>query len=314
MQTKIAAILSDYDGTLCPTDSVKSEAGTIPEELEQILWAISRQIPVCIISSKDYHFLHSKTKFARILSCVMGIETISLKIHKKESEGTDGEKIGSSNNNNIKEGCTNILYCIEECHLLPNSLKTLKANSGLLSSLAADIELVFKDNVIVERKYTADRQFLAGITVDYRHLKDWKSCKNKLEPSLKQMILKYKSSSSAGTDCLHLTTYSSHPFIDIYALYCDKGMAFDFVTSEILNIKSNGDEGARVGGVLYLGDSENDNPAFRKAAVSMGVISDKRLTPKLDCQYSIEFKNLSNFLRHIVKADFVFPKVSMHSW
>ena len=37
MQTKITAILSDYDGTLCPTDSVKSEAGTIPEELEQIL-------------------------------------------------------------------------------------------------------------------------------------------------------------------------------------------------------------------------------------------------------------------------------------
>ena len=202
------------------------------------------------------------------------------------------------------------MYCIEECHLLPNSLKTLKVNSGLLSSLAADIELVFKDNVIVERKYTADRQFLAGITVDYRHLKNWKSCKNKLEPSLKQMILKYKSSSSAGTDSLHLTTYSSHPFIDIYALYCDKGMAFDFVTSEILNIKSNGDEGARVGGVLYLGDSENDNPAFRKAAVSMGVISDKRLTPKLDCQYSIEFKNLSNFLGNIVKADFVFPKVS----
>jgi hypothetical protein len=65
--------------------------------------------------------------------------------------------------------------------------------------------------------------------------------------------------------------------MDIYALYCDKGMAFDFVTSEILNIKSNGDEGARVGGarvggarvggILYLEDSENDNPEFRKVSI-----------------------------------------------
>jgi hydroxymethylpyrimidine pyrophosphatase-like HAD family hydrolase len=308
MQPKIAAILSDYDGTLCPTDSVKSKAGTIPEELEQILWDISRQIPICIISSKDYHFLHSKTKFASILSCIMGIETISLKIHKKESEEADVEKIRSSYNNNIKERCTNVSHYIEESCLLPNSHKTLQINSVLLSRLAADIELEFKDNVLVERKYTADRQFLAGITIDYRHLKDWRSCKNKLEPSLKQMIRKFKSSSSAGTDYLHVLTYSSHPFIDIYALYCDKGMAFDFVTSEILNIKSNGDEGTRVGGILYLGDSENDNPAFRKAAVSMGVISDKRLAPKLDCQYSIEFNNLSNFLEHVVKADFVFSE------
>ena len=93
MQTKIAAILSDYDGTLCPTDSVKSEAGTIPEELEQILWDISRQIPVCIISSKDYHFLHSKTKFARILSCVMGVETISLRSIKKNQKGPTKKKL-----------------------------------------------------------------------------------------------------------------------------------------------------------------------------------------------------------------------------
>jgi hypothetical protein len=55
---------------------------------------------------------------------------------------------------------------------------------------------------------------------------------------------------------------------------------------------------------LYLGDSENDNPEFRKAAVSIGVISGKRPTPKLDCQYSIEFNNLSNFLEHVLKARF----------
>jgi phosphoserine phosphatase len=30
---------------------------------------------------------------------------------------------------------------------------------------------------------------------------------------------------------------------------------------------------------MYLGDSENDNPAFRKADVSIGVRSDERLNP-----------------------------------
>jgi hypothetical protein len=53
-------------------------------------------------------------------------------------------------------------------------------------------------------------------------------------------------------------------------------MAFDFIIDNLLDIKNNG-------GILYLGDSENDNAAFRKASISVGVISDKRLQPKLDC-------------------------------
>ena len=77
MQNRITAILSDYDGTLCPTNSIRNQDGTIPKELRQVLSDISKIIPVCIISSKDYHFLYPRTKFARILSCIMGIETHS---------------------------------------------------------------------------------------------------------------------------------------------------------------------------------------------------------------------------------------------
>src|SRR5437879_5840300 len=101
MQNRITAILSDYDGTLCPTNSVSNQASTIPEELRQVLLDISKRIPVCIISSKDYHFLHPRTKFARILSCIMGIETLTLKIHKKEGRITC-ENIQS---NKSQEGC-----------------------------------------------------------------------------------------------------------------------------------------------------------------------------------------------------------------
>jgi trehalose-6-phosphatase len=76
---EIAAILSDYDGTLCPTSSVKTwEKNTIPDILSNILWDFSK-IPICIISSKDFDFLHNRTKFANIVSCMLGVETLLLK-------------------------------------------------------------------------------------------------------------------------------------------------------------------------------------------------------------------------------------------
>jgi hypothetical protein len=36
---------------------------------------------------------------------------------------------------------------------------------------------------------------------------------------------------------MHLQIYTEHPFIDIYAAKCDKGMAFDSVTSKLVDIK-----------------------------------------------------------------------------
>jgi hypothetical protein len=76
-----------------PTDSIKNKPGTIPEELAQVMWNISRQIPVCIISSKDYHFLHPRAKFARILSCIMGIETLGFKIDERITDEVQGAKV-----------------------------------------------------------------------------------------------------------------------------------------------------------------------------------------------------------------------------
>ena len=58
--------------------------------------------------------------------------------------------------------------------------------------------------------------------------------------------------------------------------------------------------------ILYLGDSENDNPAFRRVDVSIGVISDDRLNPKLDCEYTVSFDQLSVFLKALLDKDFVF--------
>ena len=37
--------------------------------------------------------------------------------------------------------------------------------------------------------------------------------------------------------------------------------------------------------VLYLGDSENDNPAFKKADTSIGIRSDDRIKTALECKH-----------------------------
>jgi HAD superfamily hydrolase (TIGR01484 family) len=292
MQTRIDSILSDYDGTLSPTNTLRNNTESIPRQLEQILWGIAETIPVCIISSKDYHFLYNKAKFAWVLSCIMGIETIVLRMVKDAS--IEIEK-GSNNNVNLNS--------IKDRYLLPNIEKILKSNSVTLSKLAENIESEFKDKVMVERKHTSDRQYLAGITIDYRHLKDWKIYKNMLELPLNEMIQKHKALSPIPRSNLYIQKYSSHPFLDVYAVYCDKGMAFDLITTRILNHKHNEEIS-----VLYLGDSENDNPAFRKASISVGIISDKRLAPKLDCQYLIKYKHLLEFLRNLADNRFMFSE------
>lgn len=61
-----------------------------------------------------------------------------------------------------------------------------------------------------------------------------------------------------------------------------------------------------VGAILYVGDLENDNPAFIKAWISIGVRSDERLKPKFDCQYSVDYDRLAAFLRLLRDNDFQF--------
>jgi hydroxymethylpyrimidine pyrophosphatase-like HAD family hydrolase len=292
---RIAAILSDYDGTLCPTGSLRGQNNAIPQDLEDILWTISEKIPICIVSSKDFNFLHSRTRFAVIISCILGIETLVLSRHERGMITTDKKCI-------IKEPDTNNLSCIKSSHLLLDT-QVLHNNSKVLASLAEAIELKFRQ-VIVERKFTTASSdgggILAGVTIDWRHLEDWRLFKKKTEPVLEKMINKQTGQRSSPS--LYIQTYSSHPFIDVYATRCDKGLAFDNILSNIPNVWNNNIEGK----MMYLGDSENDNPAFRKADLSIGIKSDERLSPKLECEYLINYNQLKVFLRRFQNNDFIF--------
>ena len=83
---QISAILSDFDGTLSPTAYVNSDIDSerlanhySQIELNRVLWEISSRRTIAIVSTKDFNFLHNRTRFANIISCMMSIETIILK-------------------------------------------------------------------------------------------------------------------------------------------------------------------------------------------------------------------------------------------
>jgi HAD superfamily hydrolase (TIGR01484 family) len=282
----VNALLSDYDGTLCPTASVRGDSsvgGTIPQELEQLLFCISKRIPICIISSKDFAFLHKRTRFANILSCVLGIESVIHNPHYK----------GNNENNNFD--------CIRHQHLIASS-DSLLDNSKLLFDILK-LNQNCKD-ITIEEKYTSDKEILIGLTIDYRHLENWKLFKENQEPILIEIIQRSINANLASYPSKYrpfIQKYSSHPFLDVYGVQCNKGLAIDNVLSQL-------EEKGRETNVMYLGDSENDNPAFRKSDISIGIRSDARLNPILDCKYMLDFVKLPLFLSGLMDNDFIFSE------
>jgi HAD superfamily hydrolase (TIGR01484 family) len=262
---KVCAIISDYDGTLCPVSAVRTSR--IPRNLEETLWEMSEELPVCILSSKDFHFLHDKTPFAKILSCLLGIETLVFRENVLESTGKPKSR-----------------------HLLIDK-ELLHVKAEALDELSSKIASRFAD-VLVERKLTFD-DIIAGITFDWRDLQDWKYYSRAVSGYVKSEVKNQKR--------LHVQTYRSHPFIDVYAAKCDKGVGFDRIATEIRYSKGKGE-------ILYLGDSDNDNPAFKRAGVSVGVQSDSRLKPSLDCNYKIEYDKLASFLQKLKDNNFIFAE------
>ena len=292
---KISAILSDYDGTLCPTSSL-TLSNSLPEDIHNILLAISKFIPVCIVSSKDFQSLDSCVNFALIISSIMGIETFIL--HKGTEEFKNNFK--SEALFNSKEVKREIL----NNNLFTSSVKQkekLIENSFILEELSLMISKNFYDLKIL-RKYTYKEKILAGVSFDYRHLLKWEHYKSNIEPRIIDKIYEFIKKNSPQTNTLHIQTYLTHPFLDIYSIDCNKGNVVAELR-KLLNLDINKN-------ILYLGDSENDNPAFRKADLSINIKSDERLNTKLDSHYSLEFNELSYFLIKLYKENFHFTSMS----
>jgi HAD superfamily hydrolase (TIGR01484 family) len=293
---QVNAILSDYDGTLCPTTAVKGNTsngiGKIPQGLEKILFRLSDRIPVCVISSKDFTYLHNRVRFAKVLSCILGIETV---IHNTHYGDYEIDKFG----------------CVRSQHLIASS-RSLMDNSKFLHNIVESLQNQNHKGIMIEEKYDSAKEILIGLTIDYRHLQNWRSFKENIEPNIKGIIQRSINANLRPNLFSEyqpfIQTYSSHPFLDVYGVECDKGIAFDNVLSQLEEKEERG------GNVMYLGDSENDNPAFRKSEISIGIHSDTRLNPMLDCKYMINFNRLPLFLNGLIDNDFVFSEdlLSVH--
>jgi hydroxymethylpyrimidine pyrophosphatase-like HAD family hydrolase len=70
---RIAAVFSDYDGTLAPS-GVERGLSRIPGTLERELKRVALTIPFIIVTSKDFDFVFPRTSFARAWACVSGLE------------------------------------------------------------------------------------------------------------------------------------------------------------------------------------------------------------------------------------------------
>jgi len=287
-------MLSDFDGTLCPTSDIRSghnNSYMIPQPLEDILTKMSLTIPISIVTSKDYDFIYPKTKkFSKILSCILGLETFV--IDKKEQINQDKNFLNKD-----------------------FDYKILEINSAILADTTAYLE---KNNqeLNIEKKFLKGKNnLLGGNTVDWRHDSDWNRNKKKYEHVVRESIsttLKKFQQKGEGiiskekleyyTSHLFIQEYSTHPFIDLYIAKVSKGDAFDIVVSKLSQISDIR------GQIMYFGDSENDNPAFRKSDISIGVVSDDRLRPSLDCTYTIKFENLSIFLKRLVENNYIFSE------
>ncbi len=70
---KIDAFFSDYDGTIAPLGAPRKES-KIFQRVEVQLRKICRQVPLCIITSKDFDFVYQRTSFAAGWACVSGLD------------------------------------------------------------------------------------------------------------------------------------------------------------------------------------------------------------------------------------------------
>jgi hypothetical protein len=70
---RIASVMLDYDGTIAPLGVLRGESRVF-RSVERELRRISGRTPVCIVTAKDYDFVHPRSRFAAGWGCVSGLD------------------------------------------------------------------------------------------------------------------------------------------------------------------------------------------------------------------------------------------------
>jgi len=144
--------------------------------------------------------------------------------------------------------------------------------------------LQMPDNISVERKETEDGDLIA-FCIDWRSARDWPEAQRKTAPIL----------ASCTQQGLYVVESGISPFANVFPVKVSKGDAFVRLRKEM----------GVTGSVIYLGDSEADNPAFQLADISIG-IKHRRTVPELLSKYVLEFFEVERFLSKLIDADFDF--------
>ncbi len=146
--------------------------------------------------------------------------------------------------------------------------------------------LQIRDNIMVERKETDDGDLIA-FCLDWRLSRNWDEARKKAAPVLE--LCKEQG--------LFVVDSTISPFANVFPIEVNKGAAFKKLREEM----------GVTGLVMYLGDSEADDPAFVLADISVGV-KHRRIMPALQCKYRLEFFELDNFFQKLIDADFNFQE------
>ena len=70
---KVRALFVDYDGTIAPIGVPRSESRVL-RGVEMELLRMARETPVCVVTAKDYGFIHSRCGFAAGWACSSGLD------------------------------------------------------------------------------------------------------------------------------------------------------------------------------------------------------------------------------------------------
>lgn len=220
-----------------------NSSNLIPRSIEDILCEISLTIPIGIITSKDFDFIYPKTKkFAKILSCILGLETFVL----NDKEQTNHNK--NILNENKKVSIEDIVSTkdVDSIDMISGFDRgMLSIKSHILNEIAVYLEKNFHKINNEKKVLKGEENILGGITFDWRHNSNWMVNKEKYQEIVKESVYNIlnsdqqkevripKEKSSFYQQHLFIQEYSTHPFIDVYVTKLNKDGAFDSVVSKL---------------------------------------------------------------------------------
>lgn len=154
-------------------------------------------------------------------------------------------------------------------------------------SLALQYARCYSDNhLFIEEKRDSTGQTIAFCV-------DWRQSQNPKEAEARAS----KVMACCQKPPLNVIKYKGQPFFDVYPCRIDKGRALAELKRN-LDVKS---------GVMYMGDSKVDNPAFKVADIGIGV-SHEESAGDLTCDYYVKFENVARFFQHLIENNLLFDK------